>query len=340
MKKRYNLLSYSKTMLISLLVLLLFSNAVTIRRDKSILFSKIVISSLILTLTDDSYLNIIILFTSILLELLCYFSFIKQYLLHIISIYYKFKFFFKLFNYLYKGVNNYLCAFFLLILLYSILVNSFLITALFILVNFSFLALIYLLFLDRYLHKYNNKLHKKLIFLFLVIFIISLFMLLLLIGISLFKLIYDIIVFIKTSQKTSKGNTPNNNNDFNNNKNNNTSNDNIINKDIEKKKKKAAESKKYRSSSKGKATIAAYRAGQKYKANQKKYRQSDKGILARAAAKNKYRSSEKGKLNAEKSKADLREKYWKNKQKLEEIRDKEDAADAIKFLQESTRGYN
>nr|YP_009469570.1 NADH dehydrogenase subunit 2 [Pseudocercospora mori]AVE15080.1 NADH dehydrogenase subunit 2 [Pseudocercospora mori] len=36
-------------MLISLLVLLLFSNAVTIRRDKSILFSRIVISSLILT---------------------------------------------------------------------------------------------------------------------------------------------------------------------------------------------------------------------------------------------------------------------------------------------------
>ena len=46
---RNNLLSYSKTMLISLLVLLLFSNAVTIRRDKSILFSRIVISSLILT---------------------------------------------------------------------------------------------------------------------------------------------------------------------------------------------------------------------------------------------------------------------------------------------------
>lgn len=46
---RDNLLSYSKTMLISLLVLLLFSNAVTIRRDKSILFSRIVISSLILT---------------------------------------------------------------------------------------------------------------------------------------------------------------------------------------------------------------------------------------------------------------------------------------------------
>nr|YP_009681556.1 NADH dehydrogenase subunit 2 [Pseudocercospora fijiensis]QDO71977.1 NADH dehydrogenase subunit 2 [Pseudocercospora fijiensis] len=44
-------------MLISLLVLLLFSNAITIRRDKSILFSRIVISSLILT-TLLAYNNI------------------------------------------------------------------------------------------------------------------------------------------------------------------------------------------------------------------------------------------------------------------------------------------
>lgn len=36
-------------MLISLLVLLLFSNAVTLRRDKSILFSRIVIIGLLLT---------------------------------------------------------------------------------------------------------------------------------------------------------------------------------------------------------------------------------------------------------------------------------------------------
>ena len=113
-----------------------------------------------------------------------------------------------------------------------------------------------------------------------------------------------------------------------------------MNKDDEKKKKKAEANKVYRNTSEGKATIAAYRASEKYKANHKKYRQSEKGKLAAAAAKKKYRSSEKGKLYMEKYKADLREKYWKNKEELEEVRDNEDAADAIKFLQESTKNHN
>nr|YP_009681554.1 hypothetical protein [Pseudocercospora fijiensis]QDO71975.1 hypothetical protein [Pseudocercospora fijiensis] len=320
-----NLLSYSKTLLISLLVLLLFSNAITIRRDKSILFSIIVISSLILTLTQELPLTILIVFICIVLELLPFFPLIKRYLLYINNLYYKFKCLLTLFNYLYKDLSNYLCIFYLLTLVYVILVNSFWTTAIFVMLTSSFWVLIYLLFLDTYLCKYNFKLHKTLTLIFLLIFILSLFILLSLISISLIKFVYN-IVFIKNNQKTHNSKIYNNNYNSNNNSNNknnkNDKGDGIGNKsDTDNKKKKPLTrseiSARYRNSENGKKKIA-------------KYEKTEERIADNRARSLKYDRSEKGKAN--------RKEYLMKKKLLKE--DNKFSSELTKLLQETYRYVN